>query len=84
MRARVRLEMRTRHDQLAKAILSALLQPVAHVETGREIPGHAQVADLWIEPEPVRGRELALRGVLGRMIALGPCLLPKAPPRLIS
>ncbi|MCG8420646.1 MAG: hypothetical protein MJE77_22230 [Proteobacteria bacterium] len=68
--------MRNRFDQLAKAILGALLRPVAPVETGREIPGQVQIADLWVEPDGEEHAEVLERlGVLGRMIGLGPCLI---------
>jgi hypothetical protein len=67
--------MQTRFDQLAKAMLAALLQRAAHVESGREIPGHIQIADLWVTPDQRRSRELARLGMLGRMVERGPCLI---------
>ena len=67
--------MRTLFDQLAKAILGALLRPVVTVDTAREIRGHVQIADLRVEPDPAHAAELARLGVLGRMLESGPCLI---------
>jgi hypothetical protein len=67
--------MRTRFDQFYKAALSALLQPFTHLEVSREIPGHVQVADLWVQPESAHAGGLARLGMLGRMIMQGPCLI---------
>ena len=69
------LPMRNKFDQLAKAILAILLRHVANVETSREIPGHVEIADLWVEPDDEHASVLARLGLLGRMIELGPCLL---------
>ncbi len=67
--------MRNKFDQLVKAILTVLLRDTATVETGREIPGHVEIADLWVEPNEDRSKTLPSLGLLGRMIELGPCLL---------
>jgi hypothetical protein len=67
--------MRNRFDQLAKRIMKTLLRTVAQVDVGREVPGFALVADLWVEPDSAAAPELAQRGVLGRMLAMGPCLV---------
>lgn len=67
--------MITPFDQLAKAILSTLLQAVARVETGREIPDHVLIADLWVEPTATSAAELSQLGLLGRIISCGPCLI---------
>lgn len=67
--------MRTRFDQLYKEILGTLLRPVAHVEIGLEIPGHVLVADLAAAPDSARTGEMARLGLLGRMIAEGPCII---------
>ena len=66
--------MRSWHDQFVKAILRALLRPIAHVETEHEIVGHKQSADVWVSlaQEIEAPPEL---GMLGRMVAMGPCLL---------
>ena len=67
--------MRTKYDQLMKALLTALLGRVARVEAELEIPGHAQTADLWVEPDVGHLAELRECGLLGRMVELGPCII---------
>jgi len=67
--------MRTKYDQLVKAIFGALLRPVVAADTAREIPGQVQIADLWVEPDPARADEFARLGALGRMLESGPCLI---------
>ncbi len=76
--------MRNKYDQWAKALLTALLGRVARVEAGREIPGHAQSADLWVEPDTSHLAELRECGLLGRMVELGPCIVESffQPPRV--
>ena len=67
--------MKTIFDQLAKAILTAALRDVAQLESNREIRGHVLEADLWVEPDENRDSVLSALGMLGRMVALGPCLI---------
>ncbi|MEM9490596.1 MAG: hypothetical protein AAGC55_15730 [Myxococcota bacterium] len=72
--------MKNVHDQLAKAILQAVLgamlgRGVSRLESNREIRGHVLQADVWIEPELQRTSALGPLGLLGRIIARGPCLL---------
>jgi hypothetical protein len=76
--------MRARFDQLAKAILSALIEPIAPTETAREIPGEVQVIDVWVEsdlganivgPDADNAAKRERLGVLGRMLERGPCLI---------
>ncbi|MEM9493585.1 MAG: hypothetical protein AAGC55_30835, partial [Myxococcota bacterium] len=72
--------MKNVHDQLAKAILQAALgamlgRGVSRLESNREIRGHVLQADLWVEPDVQRAGALRPLGLLGRMIARGPCFL---------
>jgi hypothetical protein len=66
--------MKNVHDQLAKALLRAVLPSGVRMETNREIPGHILEADIWLEPGSEE-QDLAMLGVLGRMVGMGPCLM---------
>ncbi|MCG8423134.1 MAG: hypothetical protein MJE77_34965 [Proteobacteria bacterium] len=48
-------------DQLTKAILKAILDSVAQLETNREIRGHVPEADVWVEPDPRHESDLETR-----------------------
>ena len=63
------------HDQLAKAILKLVLHGITTFETNKEVLGHVLEADAWVEPRPEHLSDLEKLGLLGRMIALGPCLI---------
>lgn len=67
--------MKNVHDQLAKAILKAVLRGMTALETSMEIRGHVLQADVWVAPTPGQESDVEKLGVLGRMIALGPCLV---------
>ncbi len=67
--------MKDLFDQLTKAILTAVLGSLTRLETNREIRGHVLEADVWVEPDPAHESELRALGLLGRMVAHGPCLI---------
>lgn len=67
--------MRFWFDLLAKGILRSLLRPVVRVETEHEIVGHSLTADVWVASASVTAEWQAQSGVLGQMIARGPCIV---------
>ena len=67
--------MKKVHDQRTKEILKSVAGSITRLETNREIPGHVLEADVWIEPDPTHESDLQTLGTLGRMIAMGPCLI---------
>jgi len=67
--------MKNVRDQLAKALVKAVLGPITRLESNMEIRGHALAADLWVEPDPQHASDLDKLGILGRMTGPGPCLI---------
>ena len=65
--------MRTRYDQLSKAVLDRALGPMGHVAVQHEITGAVQAADIWFRPTPGREAARARLGLLGRMAEM-PCM----------
>jgi hypothetical protein len=59
--------MRTPHDQLAKQLLQAVLQPGGAVRIEHEVSGEVQKIDVWFEPDPERRSLLQDAGLLGRL-----------------
>ena len=68
------MPMRMQHDQIAKQLLQAILEPVGPVDLEAEIAGEAQRADVCFTPDPQRQEERLRLGLLGRL-TWGPCLL---------
>jgi hypothetical protein len=66
--------MRTQHDQIAKQLLQAILEPVGPVRLEEEVSGEVQRADVCFTPDPERREERLRLGLLGRL-ASAPCLL---------
>ncbi len=66
--------MRHRFDQLGKQIGLSALGPCGLTVAHDEIAPDAYHADLRHEPDPARGAERALLGLLGRLAAI-PCLI---------
>jgi hypothetical protein len=71
----VRAAMRTFLDQLGKSLLGKLLPAAGRTDVGHQVAGQQQEVDVWFEPDPDRAVARARLGVLGRMVAQGPCLL---------
>jgi len=65
---------RTNHDQFAKQYLAELLAPLGSVESGREVIGEVQQADVWFVPGLVASAERLVLGLLSQMTS-NPCLL---------
>jgi hypothetical protein len=61
--------MRNRFDRLAKDIAQEGMTPIGKVVTDAEVPGEAQHADLWYEPDPARASGRERLGLLGRLAA---------------
>ena len=62
-------------DQIAKTLVPRVLGRITHVQSSMDIRGHVLEADLWVEPKPEHAADLERLGMLGRMVALGPCLI---------
>lgn len=61
--------MRTRYDQLSKALLEDALAVVGRATRQQEIADEPQMVDLWFIPRRRDRALLAGRGLLGRMVA---------------